>query len=178
VPAPDPSSRLTIDEEDRLREFVEGLGLAPDDDVLVRAARLIAEGTRMTTRGWDELMYEQVTRPVRERLYRGEIERFPDDVREAYGTLVRLQPRMMEWLVQRYSEQRSTAGIVTGFEEFFASRGLAPPPSRVGPPSVAFVDLSGFTRATESVGMRWPCDSRRPFSGKPRRQRRITTDGW
>jgi len=152
LPAPDPSSRLTIDEEERLRLFVEGWNLAPSDDALIRAARLIAEGTRMTTRGWDELMYEQVTRPVRERLYRGEIERFPDDVREAYSTLVQLQPRMMEWLVQRYNEQRSTAGIVTGFEEFFASRGLGPPPPRVGPPAVAFVDLSGFTRVTEERG--------------------------
>jgi adenylate cyclase len=152
LPAPDPASRLTTDEEERLRRFLEGWNLAPSDDTVIRAARLIAEGTRMTTRGWDELMYEQVTRPVRERLYRGQIERFPDDVRDAYSTLVRLQPRMMEWLVQRYNEQRSTAGIVTGFEEFFASRGLGPPPPRVGPPAVAFVDLSGFTRATEERG--------------------------
>jgi adenylate cyclase len=150
--APEPSSRLTIDEEERLRLFLEGWNLAPSDDTVIRAARLIAEGTGMTARGWDELMYEQVTGPVRERLYRGAIERFPDDVREAYSTLVRLQPRMMEWLVQRYNEQRSTAGIVTGFEEFFASRGLGLPPPRVGPPAVAFVDLSGFTRVTEERG--------------------------
>jgi adenylate cyclase len=152
LPAPDPSSRLTTDEEERLRLFLEGWQLAPSDEALIRAARLIARGTRMTTRGWDELMFEQVTGPVRERLYRGEMERFPDDVREAYSTLVRLQPRMMEWLVQRYNEQRSTTGIVTGFEEFYASRGLGPPPSRVGPPAVAFVDLSGFTTATEERG--------------------------
>lgn len=152
LPAPDPSSRLTIDEEERLRRFLEGWKLAPSDDTLIRAARLIAEGTRMTTLGWDELMFEQVTGPARERLYRGEIERFPDDVREGYSTLVQLQPRMMEWLVQRYNEQRSTAGIVAGFEEFFASRGLGPPPPRVGPPAVAFVDLSGFTRVTEEQG--------------------------
>jgi adenylate cyclase len=152
VPAPEPSSRLTVDEEDRLRLFLEGWDLAPTDETVIRAARLIAEGTRMASRGWDELMYEQVTGPVRERLYRGEIERFPDDVREAYSILVRLQPRMMEWLVQRYNEQRSTAGIVGGFEEFLASRGLRPPPPQVGPPAVAFVDLSGFTRVTEERG--------------------------
>lgn len=152
LPAPDPSSRLTVDEEERFRLFLEGWRFAPSDEALIRAARLIAEGTRMTTRGWDELMFEQVTGPVRERLYRGEIERFPDNVREAYSTLVSLQPRMMEWLVQRYNEQRSTEGIVTGFEEFFASRGLGPPPSKVGPPAIAFVDLSGFTRVTEERG--------------------------
>jgi adenylate cyclase len=152
VPAPDLSSRLTLDEEERFRLLLEGWALAPNDETMIRAARLIAEGTRTATRGWDELMYEQVTRPVRDRLYRGEIERFPDDVREAYSTLVRLQPRMMEWLVQRYNEQRSTEGIVSGFEEFLASRGLRPPPPKVGPPAVAFVDLSGFTRVTEERG--------------------------
>jgi adenylate cyclase len=152
LPAPAPSSRLPVDEEERLRQFLEGWELAPSDESLIRAARLIAEGTRMATRGWDELMYEQVTGPVRERLYRGELERFPDEVRDAYSTLVRLQPPMMRWLVQRYNEQRSTAGIVGGFEEFFASRGLGPPPAKRGPPAVAFIDLSGFTRATEERG--------------------------
>jgi adenylate cyclase len=152
LPAPDPSSRLTVDEEERLRLFLEGWKLAPSEEAVIRAARLIAEGTGMASRGWDELMHEQVTGPVRERLFRREIERFPDEIREAYSTLVRLQPRMMEWLVQRYNEQRSTAGIVTGFEEYFASLGVRPPPPRVGPPSVAFVDLSGFTRVTEERG--------------------------
>lgn len=152
LPAPAPSSRLPVDEEERLRQFLEGWELAPSDESLIRAARLIAEGTRMATRGWDELMHEQVTGPVRERLYRGELERFPDEVRDAYSTLVRLQPPMMQWLVQRYNEQRSTAGIVGGFEEFFASRGLGPPPAKRGPPAVAFIDLSGFTRATEERG--------------------------
>jgi adenylate cyclase len=152
LPAPDPSSHLPIDEEERLRLFVEGWRLAPSDETLLRAARLISDGTRMASRGWDDLMFEQVTRPVRERLYRGEIERFPDEVRNAYATLVRLEPRMMEWLVHRYNEQRSTAGIVNGFEEFFASRSLGPPPPKKGPPAVAFLDLSGFTRATEERG--------------------------
>jgi adenylate cyclase len=152
LPSPAPSSRLTIDEEERLLLFLEGWKLAPSDESLIRAARLIADGTQMTSRGWDELMHEQVTGPVRERLYRGEIERFPDEVRDAYSILVRLEPRMMAWLVQRYNEQRSTSGIVNGFEEFLASRGLRPPPPRRGPPAVAFLDLSGFTRATEERG--------------------------
>jgi adenylate cyclase len=152
VPAPDPSSRLPIDEEERFRRFVEGWRLAENEDVLIRAARLIAEGTRTATRGWSELMDEQVAGPVRERLYRGELERFPDEVREAFSTLLQLQPPMMEWLVQRYNEQRSTSRIVTGFEEFLATRGLRPPPPRKGPPAVVFVDLSGFTRVTEERG--------------------------
>ncbi len=152
LPPPDPSSRLPADEEDRLRRFLRGWSLAPTDDTLIRAARLIAEGTRMASIGWSNLIDEQVAGPVRERLYRGEIERFPDEVRQSFSTLLRLQPEMMAWLVQRYNEQRSTATIVEGFEEFFASRGLSPPLPQAAPPAIVFVDLSGYTRLTEERG--------------------------
>jgi adenylate cyclase len=152
TPAPQPSARLPVDEEDRLRRFVEGWELAPSDETLIRAARLVAEGSRMAARGWDELLFEQVTGPVRERLYRGELDRFPEEVRDAYSTLLQLQPELMAWLVQRYNQQRSIEGIVVGFERYFASLGVGPPPTPVGPPAVAFVDLSGFTRAIEERG--------------------------
>jgi adenylate cyclase len=152
LPNPDPSSPIPADEEERLQRFLEGWGPAPSDETLIRAARLIAEGTRMVTLGWAELMDEQVIGPVRERLYGGEIERFPDEVREAFSKLLRLQPRMIEWLIQRYNEQRSVAWIVDGLEEFLATRGLVAPPPPTAPPAVVFIDLSGYTRLTEERG--------------------------
>lgn len=152
LPQPDPSSPIHTDEEERLQQFLEGWGPAHSDDTLIRAARLIAEGTRMATQGWVDLIDEQVAGPARERLYRGELERFPGEVRETFSTLLRLLPRMIEWLFQRYLEQRSVAGIVEGFEEFFAARGLGPPPQPTAPPAVVFVDLSGYTRLTEEHG--------------------------
>lgn len=152
LPAPEPSSRLTIDEEDRLRVFLEAWKLSLNDDAFLRAARLVAEGTRMATYGWGELMEEQVVGPARERVIRGEIEKVPDDVWDDFSTMVRLEPRMMVWLIQRYNEQQFTARIVSAYEQLFASRGLAPPPLRTGPPAVVFVDLSGFTKVTEQRG--------------------------
>lgn len=152
LPEPDPSSPIHTDEEGRLQRFLEGWSLAGTDETLIRAARLIAEGTRMVTVGWGDLMDEQVVVPARERLYRGEIERFPDEVRAAYAMLLRLQPGMVAWLVQRYNEQRRVASLVEGFEEFLASRGLGPPPQPTPPPAVVFVDLSGYTRLTEERG--------------------------
>ncbi|MGH2655237.1 MAG: adenylate/guanylate cyclase domain-containing protein [Actinomycetota bacterium] len=152
LPEPDPSSRIHADEEERLRRFLEGWSLAPSDETLIRAARLIAEGTRVATMGWGELLDEQVVRPAQERLYRGEIERFPEEVRRAFRTLVRLQPLMMKWLMERYLEQRIVGSIAEGFEEFFASRNLGPPPGPTAPPAVVFVDLSGYTRLTEERG--------------------------
>jgi adenylate cyclase len=152
LPQPNPSQPIDTDEEERLRRFLEGWGPAQSDETLVRAARLIAEGTRMVTLGWGDLIDEQVAGPARERLYRGEIGTFPDEVRETFSTVLRLQPRMMEWLIQRFNEQRSVSRIVEGFEEFFASRGLGPPMPPTAPPAVVFVDLSGYTRFTEERG--------------------------
>lgn len=152
LPQPDPSQPIRTDEEERLQRFLDGWSAARSDDTLIRAARLIAEGTRMATQGWVDLIDEQVAGPARERLYRGEIGRFPDEVRATFGTLLGLQPRMMEWLFQRYVEQRSTARIVEGFEEFFALRGMGPPPRATAPPAVVFVDLSGYTLMTEQRG--------------------------
>jgi adenylate cyclase len=151
LPQPDPSSPIHIDEEERLRRFLEGWGPAQSDDTLIRAARLIGEGARTATQGWVDLIVEQVARPARERLYQGEIEQFPDEARETFSTLLRLLPRMMEWLFQRHLEQLSVASIVEGFEEFFAARGLSPQ-QPTAPPAVVFVDLSGYTRLTEEGG--------------------------
>jgi adenylate cyclase len=152
LPQPDPSSPIHIDEEGRLQNFLQGWGPAQSDEALIRAARLIAEGARTATQGWVDLIVEQVARPARERLYHGEIEQFPDEARETFSTLLRLLPRMMEWLFQRYLEQLSVASIVEGFEEFFAARGLSPPQQPTAPPAVVFVDLSGYTRLTQERG--------------------------
>ena len=152
LPAPDPSSPIYADEEERLLRFLEGWRLAPSDETPIRAARLVAEGTRMATLGWVDLLAEQVIDPARGRLYRGEIERFPDEVREAFTTLLNLQPRMIEWLIQRYLEQRAVANIVEGLEHFAALRGEGPPPPPTPPPAVVFVDLTGYTRLTEERG--------------------------
>jgi hypothetical protein len=45
LPEPDPSSAIRTDEEERLQMFLDGWGLAESDETLLRAARLIAEGT-------------------------------------------------------------------------------------------------------------------------------------
>jgi hypothetical protein len=83
--------------------------------------------------GWTELMDEQVAEPARQRLFRGELERFPDDVSVAIGKLTRLAPEMFLWLSGRYLEHRSVNGIVEGFERYLATRGLVPAPDPLGP---------------------------------------------
>ncbi|HEY6650909.1 MAG TPA: adenylate/guanylate cyclase domain-containing protein, partial [Actinomycetota bacterium] len=114
--------------------------------------RLMAQGTRAAMLGWMDLQDEQLAEPARERLLRGELEEFPDDVRLAFIKATGLAPEMFTWLSARYLEQRSVSGIVEGFERFLASRGLAPIPEPPSPPAIVFVDLSGFTRMTREHG--------------------------
>jgi len=152
LPKPDPSAPLHVDEEAMFERFLEGWRLAPDEDSLIRAARLMSQGTRAALLGWAELLDEQVAAPVRERLLRGELEEFPDDVRVAFAQVIRLAPEMFVWLAARYLEHRSVTGIVEGFERFLASRGLAQVPDPLGPPAIVFVDLSDYTRLANERG--------------------------
>jgi adenylate cyclase len=149
---PDPSESIHTDEEAIFGRFLEVWGATPDLDSLIRAARLMAQGTRAVMLGWAELMDEQLAEPARQRLLQGELERFPDDVRVAFGKLTRLAPEMFLWLSGRYLEHRSVNQIVEGFERYVATRGLAPAPDPLGPPAIVFVDLSGFTRLTRERG--------------------------
>jgi class 3 adenylate cyclase len=149
---PDPSAPIHTDEEALFGRFLEVWGATPDPDSLIRAARLMAQGARAAMLGWTELMDEQLAEPARQRLLRGELDRFPDDVRVAFGKMTRLAPEMFLWLSARYLEHRSVNGIVEGFERYLATRGLAPAPDPLGPPSIVFVDLSGFTRLTRERG--------------------------
>src|SRR5438876_7319050 len=152
IPEPDDEAHLPLAEEELVRAFLEAWRLAPDDEALTRAARMVAEGTRLIVAGWTDLFDEQVAGRVRERLLRGEVREFPPEVSEAVARVFHLIPRLVEWLTDRYIQQIVVAGIVENLEEYLASRGLAPVPPPGPPPAVAFVDVSGFTRMTEQLG--------------------------
>jgi adenylate cyclase len=152
LPKPDPASPIHIDEESMFERFLQVWRQAPDEDAPIRAARLMAQGTRAAMLGWTDLVDEQIAEPVRQRLFRGELDEFPDDVRVAFMGATNLVPQMFTWLSARYLEHRSVNGIVEGFERFLASRGLAPPPAPQEPPAIVFVDLSGFTALTRERG--------------------------
>jgi class 3 adenylate cyclase len=152
LPKPDPSAPIHLDEEALFERFLDAWAMSPDEDSVIRAGRLMAQGTRAAMLGWMDLQDEQLAEPARERLLRGELEEFPDDVRVAFIKATRLAPEMFTWLSARYLEHRSVSGIVEGFERFLASRGLAPIPEPPSPPAIVFVDLSGFTRLTHERG--------------------------
>ncbi len=152
LPKPDPSKPIHTDEETMLERFLVAWATTPDEDSVIRAARLMAQGVRAAMLGWMELLDEQLAEPARERLLRGELEQFPDDVRVAFMKATHLVPEMFVWLSARYLEHRSVTRIVDGFERFLASRGMAPIPDPPSPPAIVFVDLSGFTGFTRERG--------------------------
>jgi class 3 adenylate cyclase len=152
LPKPDPTAPIHVDEEALLDRFLEVWRPAPDEDSLIRAARLMAQGTRAAMLGWVDLVDEQFAEPARQRLLRGELDEFPDEVRVRFMSVTNLVPEMFLWLSARYLEHRSVTSIVEGFERFLASRGLAQTPDPLGPPAIVFVDLSGFTRLTRERG--------------------------
>jgi adenylate cyclase len=112
----------------------------------------MAQGVRAALLGWTDLWAEQLADRARERLFRGELDEFPDDVRVALTKATNLAPEMFTWLSARYLEHRSVNGIVEGFERFLATKGLAPIPAPPSPPAIVFVDLSSFTRLTRERG--------------------------
>ena len=174
---PDPSASIHTDEEAMFERFLEVWGATPDQDSLIRAARLMAQGTRAVMLGWTDLMDEQLAEPARQRLLRGELERFPDDVRVAFGKLTRLAPEMFLWLSGRYLEHRSVNGIVEGFERYLATRGLAPAPTRSVPPRSFSWTSPASLASRASAGMS-PRSSRRLLSSAtPMPPRRCTAAG-
>jgi adenylate cyclase len=152
LPKPDPGAPIHRDEEELFERFLDAWSLTPDEDALLRAARLMAQGVRAALLGWTELWAEQLADSARERLFRGELEEFPDDVRVALTKATNLASEMFTWLGARYLEHRSVNGIVEGFERFLATKGMAPIPAPPSPPAIVFVDLSSFTRLTRERG--------------------------
>ncbi len=152
LPKPDPRAPIHRDEEELFERFLDAWSMTPDEDALLRAARLLAQGARAAMLGWVDLQAEQLAEPARERLLRGELEEFPDDIRVAFTKVTHLAPEMFTWLSARYLEHRSVNGIVEGFERFLATKGMAPIPAPPSPPAIVFVDLSSFTRLTRERG--------------------------
>ena len=50
LPTPDPSTAIHVDEEAMFERYLDAWRQAPDEDSLLRAARLMAQGTRMALR--------------------------------------------------------------------------------------------------------------------------------
>ena len=178
LPKPDPDSPIHVDEEALFERFLEVWRKAPDEDAPIRAARLLAQGARAAMLGWADLVDEQIAEPVRQRLFRGELEEFPDDVRVSFMRVTNLVPEMFTWLSSRYLEHRSVNGIVEGFERFLAHEGLAPTtrPGRARPRSCSST-CRGSHASPARPATSPPWSRRHRSSATPMPRRPVTAGG-
>jgi adenylate cyclase len=149
LPSPGDDDVLTALDEERLAAFLDAWDLGDDPDVAVRAGRLIGETMRRTVAGWLELFAEQVTRPLEDRTRT--IDEMSPVVVPRAATIISETPDLLKWLFQRHLDAGMDAQNVASMEAGLAREGILPP-RPVTPQAIAFVDLAGYTRLTETGG--------------------------
>jgi adenylate cyclase len=149
LPSPDENESLTARDEQLLADFIRAWDVGSAPDVVLRAGRLAGEAMRRTVDGWLELFAEQVTRPLEDRTRT--VDEVAPIVMPRAAAIVDQTPDMLTWLFQRHLEAGMDAQNVASMETGLAREGLLPPrPTR--PQAIAFVDLAGYTRLTETGG--------------------------
>ena len=146
---PHPESHLAIDEEEILDAFFDTWGRVADREGLLRVARINGEPIRRLAEAIVALCYETLATPLRDsNLAFDEMIRLVADPAARFAAL---QPRLIVWLERRHTEQVMHGLNFTELERVFIERGWTPPRS-ADPPTIAFIDLSGFTAMTEVEG--------------------------
>jgi adenylate cyclase len=147
LPEPEPSTHLAPEEARLVGEFL-GIwtSLSPAPDAPVRGARIVGEGVRRIVESfldaWDEVA---ATRPAEP----GAGIRAPGG--ELSSRMAALLPALLGWLERRHAEVSVQTRIVRAFEDGLERSGQGPARVR-RQPSIAFVDLAGYTRLTVESG--------------------------
>lgn len=149
LPSPDDDAPLTERDERILGGFIRAWDVGSDPDVVLRAGRLSGEAMRRTVEGWLELFAEQVTRPLEDRTRT--VDEVAPIVMPRAAAIVGQTPELLTWLFQRHLEAGMDAQNVASMEGGLAREGLLPP-REPQPQAIAFVDLAGYTRLTETGG--------------------------
>ena len=149
LPSPDDDAPLTTRDEKFVADFIQAWDVGSDPDVVLRAGRIAGEAMRRTVDGWLELFAEQVTRPLEDRTRT--VDEMAPIVMPRAAAIVDQTPELLTWLFQRHLEAGMDAQNVASMEGGLAREGLLPPRS-TQPHAIAFVDLAGYTRLTETGG--------------------------
>jgi adenylate cyclase len=149
LPIPDPAQPARVDEVEAFEHYATIRALPIPADARMHALRITAESLRRTAEVQSELFREYVVQPL--------LQRFKEDPHEA-STLIseishRANPTVSAvtlWLYQRYLEHQTLRSATELMEESVA--GGAPGTHRATDPTVAFVDLVGFTPLSTELG--------------------------
>ena len=149
---PSPKRSLTERDEATIRTLLDVWDLG-DDDVVMRAARIMGDAAHHAAEGWVDLFYEQVSVPVERRaIEEGQaVEAVIPQIVPAASRVASLAPEILDWLLGRHLEQTLYARSIESAEAQLRARGLLPSPASELP-AIAFADLTGFTHLTQTVG--------------------------
>jgi adenylate cyclase len=147
IPEPADDRPTRVEDEELLRELLEAWGRV-GPGATERAARLLGDGVRQVVDGWFELYRTELWRPEEVATLA------PEEIAErsrAGSRIAALGPRIIVWAEQRHMERAHAEVNIAWLEDRLAELGVVPARPAV-PPAVAFVDVAGFTRATEERG--------------------------
>jgi adenylate cyclase len=144
---PVPDTVMRQDEERVITDFLELWSLVDDrPEVYLRAARIVGDGVGRIQGATQDLFDELGGTPNRQ-VAKGK------SPAEAIRPALRLSPvlaELMVWLQARHQEREVFGRVVTFVEETLIQAGRGE--RRGQQPAIAFIDLTGYTQMTASVG--------------------------
>ncbi len=148
LPLPDPNQPARVDEVEAFENYAVIRVLPIPADARLHALRVTGESLRRAAEVQSQLFREHVVHPL--------LERFKDNPQEANTLISEISSRanptvtaVTGWLFQRYLEYQ-TLKNATELMEDAVGDGVGA--HRVGDPTVAFVDLVGFTVLSADLG--------------------------
>ena len=150
IAAPDPTSRLTVEDEAFLAELATMMESAGEVDLMLRMLRQFGEATRRASVGALETYGELIERLGPE--FAGVPSRAVyDRYFLPWARIARSVPGMAEWLTSKHLTRAIDAYSIEATEAMLAEAGFVPRRPG-GHPAVAFADLTGFTALAQERG--------------------------
>ena len=146
--APSTDAPTRVMEEELVRALIDGWSNV-DEEFTLRAARLFGDAARRAADGWVALFAEAISEPIE-----ADFTTLDDIVTRLLkpaAALSELSPRLLGWLLERHLERGMNDLNIARIERRLEQRGLIPT-KPVDPPTIAFVDVTGYTRLTADRG--------------------------
>jgi adenylate cyclase len=149
LPVPDPGQPARLDEVEAFEHYATIRALPIPAEARLHALRITGESLRRTAEVQSELFREYVVQPL--------LQRFKEDPHEANALISEISSRanptvsaVTLWLYQRYLEHQTLKSATELMEESVG--GDSTGTHRSTDPTVAFVDLVGFTPLASEIG--------------------------
>ncbi|MFN2465502.1 MAG: adenylate/guanylate cyclase domain-containing protein [Candidatus Dormibacteria bacterium] len=161
LPMPNLDAPVRLDEINAFEQYAAIRALPIPIDARMHAMRVTGDSMRRATEVQAELFRTHVVDPLLE-AYREDLSRANDLVGEISSRANVMVAGLTTWLYQRYLEHETVKSVTERMESALAGGSLAL--NRPRDPSVAFVDLVGFTVLSADAGDREAADLAQRFS--------------